>query len=197
MWGGKVALCKSGFIRLGYRDQICQLYGESSFSCFFFCGYCSTPCWMSVELQTCTALPARGKNTKGSQEHFLKEQMWLSRYLWALCGGNRVCGAFIFMCWFSRTCLGGRGGAGEVKSGWNKETGCSSEVEQWRKGNLDSVRRYSKQIKLTLEREWISVRLSAAFEHWRRGWGWRATQRWAALCWTGRCQTPPASMLAC
>ncbi len=55
----------------------------------------------------------------------------------------------------------------------------------------------SKQIKLVPEGEEVLVFLSAAFEHWRRGWGWRAPQSWPAFCWTGKCQSPAVSLLAC
>ncbi len=50
------------------------------------------------------------------------------------------------------------------------------------------------EITLVLVREWISVWLSAAFEHWGRGWRWRVMQSWPAVCWTGRCQTLAVSL---
>ncbi len=51
------------------------------------------------------------------------------------------------------------------------------------------VRWNGNRIKFLPEREWISVWLSFSFEHWRRGWRWRAVWSWPAFCWTARCQT--------
>ncbi len=51
-----------------------------------------------------------------------------------------------------------------------------------RKGNVALAKRNSMWEKLVLERELISIWLSASFECWRRGWGGRATPSWPAFC---------------
>ncbi len=122
--------------------------------------------------------------------------MLLSHHFWALykClvvtvyGDTQPSACILMFCLFQelfRMFLGGGGGAfpqpmTACRRGWEHHVAQRLDAVQTREsygwGNSVKNRKYSpmrynnKHIKLVPAREWISIWLSAAFKHWRRGW---------------------------